>query len=707
MGFFKEMSRRKVFAVITSYAVAGWVLVQVLSIIPQAIGLPSWILTLATVLFLAFFPVVFFVSWHFDISLDGIKLTPAKGQTEPAKIGPKYWVGFTVMLVFSSILGFYGSQIAITQVSTNTSFDTNREFAQSIAVLPFKDASADSNQIHIAFGIQEEITNKLSSFAGLVVASSFSSTAYFEKYGNPVEVAKKLNVATVVAGSVRVNGDRLKVRVELLDGLNGKVIWTNSFTRQLIDIFAIEEEISRSVVNIIQDKVFETKDIAVTSKTESSLALVLYLKAREKMRLRNTESITEARKLFEQSIALDSEYASAKVGLAQTFLLLAEGHSSFGVIDAEVATRLARQSVEPVISRYPELPQAHAVLGRVHAYELKHEEAIRYFDKALALNPNYANAYVWKFLSLQALQKFDLAYATLTKAFELDPAYLLVSYNYAKAQYDLGEIERAREIYTEILDLHPESPLSHRGFAELAFSEGDLAETAIQYKNALEKSPKSESYRINLISVLFQVQAPELAKRFIQSSEWDVNVLIAEQKYAQVHENMAFKLEANPDDRWYLYEAAWYQYLYGDPEQGKAYLLQAEPLFPEPELFLPPLCPPAMEIAYAHLLNQDTEKAQKYIAGCKALLENALSAGQVNESLDYLSARLAMLDNNPVLAIEKLKSAYAQGWREHWTAFDPLLKELAQEPEVQTIFKQIEDDLAEEKRKLIQHFANQ
>ncbi|MDT0595102.1 tetratricopeptide repeat protein [Glaciecola petra] len=698
------MSRRNVFTVITSYAVAGWVLVQVLSIIPQAIGLPSWILTLATVLFLAFFPVIFFVSWHFDISLDGIKLTPAKDQTEPAKIGPKYWLGFTVMLVFSSILGFYGYQIAINNVSTEANFDTDREFAQSIAVLPFKDASAEGNQIHIAFGIQEEITNKLSSFAGLVVASSFSSSAYFEKYGNPVEVAKKLNVATVVAGTVRVNGDRLKVRVELLDGLNGKVIWTNSFTRQLIDIFAIEEEISRSVVNIIQDKVFEKKDIAVTSRTESSLALVLYLKAREKMRLRNTESITEARKLFEQSIALDSEYASAKVGLAQTFLLLAEGHSSFGVIDAEVATRLAKQSVEPVLARYPELPQAHAVMGRALAYELDHNQAITYFDKALELNPNYATAFIWKYLSLKAIQRFDDAYDTLTKAYELDPAYLLVSYNYAKSQYDFDNIEKARSIYTDILDLHPNSPLSHRGFAELAFSEGELAETAIQYKQALEKSPKSESYRINLISVLFQLRAPELAKRFIQSKEWDVNVLIAEQKFDEVHKIMAFKVEANPNDPWYLYEAAWYQYLYGDSQKGKAYLLQAESLFPEQELFLPPLCPPAMEIAFAHILNDDDEKAARYISGCRNLLENSIAAGQVNESLDYLGARLAILDGDYTLAKMKLKSAYDQGWREHWTAFDPLFQPIANDPQVLAIFESIEQDLVEEKRKLIQRF---
>ena len=522
---------------------------------------------------------------------------------------------------------------------------------------------------------------------------------------NPVVIAEKLNVSTLLTGSIRVNGDRLKVRVELLHGKTGQVIWTKSFTRQLIDIFAIEEEISRSIVNLLQDKYLTPDEVKITSKTGSSLALVLYLQARDSLRLRTVESITQAKKLFEQSLALDSQYANAKVGLAQTFLLLAKHADSLGVIDTEIATRLARQNLTTVISRYPELPDVHATMGRTLAFELEHEKALPFYEQAILLNPNYATAYIWKYISLRALQKEQAAFDILKKAYELDPAYLLVLYNYGRYQYQLGNIEEARKLYGEILELHPESPLTHRGLAEIAFSQGNLLETAIQWKNALDKSPKSDSYRASLINILFQVEAPELAQRFIQDDSWEVNRLIASGKYRQVHELMNQTLEEFPDDKWYLYEAAWYQLLYGDINKGKDLLIKANPLFATQELYSPPLCDPAIELAFAHAINQDKTRSNELLEGCKKLLTSLVKAGKQSEASDYLAARIAVLENNYPLAINKLQSAYESGWREHWTKHDPILKPIHQNIQVQAIFSQIKEDLASAKQALIEHFG--
>jgi TolB-like protein/Tfp pilus assembly protein PilF len=704
--FFHEMRRRNVFPMLASYAVGGWVILQILSIIPQAIGLPNWILTLVSVIYLAFFPVVLFVSWYFDITLEGLKLTPSSDQSDVINVSKKYWVGFSVMLLFSSLLGFYGYQIALSQVSKSGINSGDVKVEQSIAVLPFKDASADSDQQYLAFGIQEEISNKLGTFAGLSVASTFSSSAFFEKYMDPIVIAQKLNVSSLLTGSIRVNGDRLKVRVELLSGKTGQVIWTKSFTRQLIDIFAIEEEISRSIVNLLQDKYLTPVEVKITSKTGSSLALVLYLQARDSLRLRTTESVTQAKKLFEQSLALDSEYANAKVGLAQTFLLLAKNAGSLGVIDTDIATRLARQNLTTVMSRYPELPDVHATMGRTLAFELEHEKALPFYDQAILLNPNYATAYIWKYISLKALQKKQAAYETLQKAYELDPAYLLVLYNYGRYQYELGNIEEARKLYGEILELHPESPLTHRGLAEIAFSQGNFVETAIQWKKALEKSPQSKSYRTSLINVLFQVQAPELAQRYILDEDWTVNTLIATGKYLQVQEFMDQKLDENLGDKWYLYEAAWYQLLYGDINKGKDLLIKAEPLFAPQELYSHPLCDPAIELAFVHALNQDKTRSNELLEGCKKFLASVVQVGQKSEALDYLAARIAVLETNYPLAISKLQSAYDSGWREHWTKNDPLLKPISQSTQVQAIYTQIDNDLATAKRALTEYFGN-
>ncbi|MBT1450099.1 tetratricopeptide repeat protein [Glaciecola sp. XM2] len=704
-NLFLEAQRRRVWSVIASYAIAGWVAVQVLSIIPQAIGLPDSILTLSTVLYLAFFPVVIFFSWYFDITSEGIKRTPNKGETEPAKVGKLYWFGFAGMVVLSSILGFYGYQHAISQIGNNAELVKRENLSQSIAVLPFRDASSNSDQLFLGLGLQEEISNKLSTFAGLKVASTYSSTAYAAKYTDLSVIASKLGVATILTGSSRVSGDRLRVRVELIVGATLEVIWSQSFTRELVDFFSIEEEISRAVVNLLQEKVISDDDFIIASKTENSLALTLYLQGREKLRLRTSEDILEARKLFEQSLALDSEYANARVGLAQTFLLSASGHNSLGNLDPELAAQLAKENIDVVLSRFPELPEAHASLGRVLAYRGEHEQALTHYQQAISLSPNYATAYVWQYFSLEALQRSEQAFASLEKAYALDPAYLLVIYNYALAQQELGNLTDAERLYNEILELHEESPLSHRGFAALAFSQGDLPKAAIEYKNALTKSPKSESYRTALLSILFQVGAVDIAKSYLVNKEWDVNVLIAEEKYDQVHALMEQKLILSENNKWLVYEAAWYQYLYGDMNAGSQLLLENNSQFSEQEMFLPPLCNPAMEFAYAYQLNDDLAKATNLLQGCRDLLANAETAGKKSEAQDYLAARIAALSGQPSMAIDRLQNAFDKGWREHWSKNDPLLVSIRDDKQVQEIFSQIDDELNKAKTAIEDNFA--
>jgi hypothetical protein len=204
---------------------------------------------------------------------------------------------------------------------------------------------------------------------------------------------------------------------------------------------------------------------------------------------------------------------------------------------------------------------------------------------------------------------------------------------------------------------------------------------------------------------LFQVQAPELAKRYIQDESWAVNTLIAAGKYSQVQELMNQKLNENPGDKWYLYEAAWYQLLYGDINKGKDLLIKADPLFATQELYSPPLCDPAIELAFAHAINQDKTRSNELLEGCKRLLAKNVQAGQKSEALDYLAARIAVLDTNYPLAISKLQSAYDGGWREHWTKRDPLLKPISQSTQVQAIYTLIDNDLATAKQGLTEQFG--
>jgi TolB-like protein/Tfp pilus assembly protein PilF len=691
--FLHELQRRNVFPILASYAVIGWVVVQVLSIIPQALGLPDWILTLASVLFLAFFPVIIFISWFFDVSLDGITLTPVTENVEATGVGKKYWIGFVVTLLLSTTLGFYGYQHALINLGENESRLMAVTKQQSIAILPFEDTSPNSDQRYLAQGVPEEITKQLGTFSELTVASSISSAAFAKKFSDPAAIAKSLGVSNLLTGTIRQTGDLVKITVKLLNGANGEVLWSKSFSRKIVDIFAVEEEISRSIVNLLFDNYLSQGEVNIASKTASSDAFVLYLQAQENLRIRTTESIQLARKLFEQSLGIDPEYSNAQVGLAQSYILLANNPQGFGVLDVEVALTLAKRNLEKALARTPNLPEAQATMGLVFAHEFEHEKALVLYEKAIALNPSYSTAYLWKGSSLETMQKNALANDSFETAYKLDPAYPPVMLGYARTLYIAGNLKKAKTIYDDILSLYPNSPMSNRGLAEIAFSQGDLVESALQWKTAVEKSPKSEQYRISLINVLFQIQAADIAKRYIQSDEWEVNLLIAEGKFEQVHELMAFKLKANPNDKWIMYEAAWYQYLYGDIAKGKDVLINAKGLFAEEELFYPPLCNPAMEIAFAYKLNNNVEEFNRLLAGCKDLHENMLASEGVSDALHYLNARVAVLENNNERAVNELMLAYRNGWREHWSEYDPILASIKDDPRVIKVFELIKDDL--------------
>ncbi|MFQ3251423.1 MAG: TolB-like protein/Tfp pilus assembly protein PilF [Glaciecola sp.] len=705
VNLLKEMRRRRVFTAVASYAVVGWVAIQVLSIIPQALGLSDELLTTVSVVYLALFPVVCFIAWFFDITLEGIKLTPPREGEAPNKISKKYWLGLTLCLSVSIVLGAYGLNYAAQSKSLEEMGVKQNFKSTSIAILPFTDASPAQDQKFLASGIAEEITNQLGSISELSVASSFSASKIANEYTDPQKIAERLQVQTLLTGSIRKNGDQLRVRVELINSSDGKTIWTKTFSRKFLDIFAIEEEISRSVVNLLQDNYLDEGEVTLTSKTASSDAYILYLKGRELLRQRTTESIKQARVLFEQSLGLDPEYTNALVGLSQSIILLANNDEGFGVLDVDVALMLARQTLEKALLRAPNLPEAQAVMGRVFALEHEHEKALPFFDKAISINPSYATAYMWKYLSQRKLQMETSASETLRKAFSLDPAHSTVLYNYARLHYRQNKLEEASQLYKQIISLTPDNPLAYRGLAEIAFSQGDLAESTIQWHKALLSSPENVQHRDSLISNLLTVGAPDLASKFIKDDSWQVNILISQARFDEVHALMDFKLKANPDNKWLLYEAAWYQYLYGEIAKGTEILLESTNLFANEELYYPPLCNPAIEIAYAFQQANNNEKARELISGCQKLLGVAIENEQMNESYLYLSARLNLLTNKPSEAISLLNQAYEQGWREHWTANDPIIQPIRNNPQVVAIINAIENDLNKEKTKIIAYFS--
>jgi TolB-like protein/Flp pilus assembly protein TadD len=698
--FLSELKRREIVKSLLAYVGISWLILQVVGVVAGITKLnplvgPGVLLVLTCGL-----PIAIYLSWHFDISLQGIKRTPSLDEAANPTIQPFglwSWAGLLAVVVISGYIGAqYFSSIKDEQLAEQEGL-TQVKQADSIAVLPFTDQSPEQDQSYLAVGLAEELTSLLGRSDGFTVAASRSSQILAEKGLAPVDIGRRLQVKTVLTGSVRVTGNRLKVRVELLDTENGHTLWTESFLRELKDVFALESEIGRAVVNLLQDKYLEAGTFTTLSSTSSSDAYVMYLKGREEYRKQTTESMKAARKLFEQAVALDPEYARGYVGLADTLALLAEGGTRFGVLKTDIAATLAQQNIDKALLRQPQMAEAYAVKGYIAYMQDNFDSAMADYDKALQLNPSLAIAYMWKSNALNKLQRFDEAILAQQKAQDLDPLFLTSTYNLGLALSHRGRFEEAEAIFKQLQVDFPESTFPHQGMADIYYSKGDYAGAILEGQKAARLSPENVELTNKLVGPLLALGLPEVAKETTKDPWWDATILLREGNFKALFEKMDFEVAANPDDYWVAFEAGWYHAMHGHRQKALRLITEKASLVPKSETFVMPWCSPAIEISWAHKELGNKEISLSLIAQCKKLMEEQFSSSITYWELNYLEARINALENNTPLAIKNLEKSINHGFREWWAKYDPLLESLKGEPEYQKLITFIDKDLARQK----------
>ncbi len=704
--FFAELSRRKVIRSVAIYGGMTLGALEVISAVFPMLNLSPVYQTLAAVVLLGGFPVVCYLAWFYEFSDGGwqrIAAADADVDTEPAALGLWHWLGLLLIVASSLAVSWWLYQRIATDLQKEQEGTAAVELAPTIAVLPFRDQSPDQDQLHFAEGVAEELTSLLGQRHGLQVAASSSSFIAAKRQMDPVQLGKTLAVASVLSGSIVVTGDRLKLRVELVNTADGKVLWTQSFSRQLTDMFAVQEEIARSVANLLQDVYLETGAVKTSNRTASSDAYVLYLKGREQYRKQTTEAMKQARQLFEQALGLDPEYAAAYVGLADSIVLLAKGKSRLGILEPEIASQLAEQNLAKALTRAPELAEAYAIQGKVLELKLQDENALPMYDKAIALNPSLAIAHMWRYIVLDRLNRKIEAMESLEKALALDPLSVTLMFNHGFELSLRGRFGEARTQFEGLIEQFPESPMGHYGLADAAYQNGELALSLREWKRTLELSPDNHNYLQGYISVLLMLGFLEEAKPLATDPFYTATFLLLGGDHAGLFRHMDFELQARPDDPWLMFEAGWYDYLVGDPVRGRERLVAAYGRIEAGALASPsaviPACSPAIELAYALRQSQRGSEAEALISRCSELLRAARQQGLISMNLDYLAARLAALNGDKSMALTELEQAVARGWREWWTRQDPVLTEIRAEPRAQVAFAAIDTGLASEREK--------
>ncbi len=354
----------------------------------------------------------------------------------------------------------------------------------STAVLPFVDLSAEKDQEYFSDGLTEELTTALSQVPGLRVAARTSAFQFKGENPDVHQVGRRLDVGTVLEGSVRKSGNRLRVSAQLIDVKDGYQLWSESYDRDLADIFAVQEEVARAIVAALQLKLAPAPDSALAVRPTRDLeAYDLYLKGRFAWNQRNSTSIPEAVRYLEQAVARDSSFARAWAALAASYILSVPYS---GGVPAEAWPK-AQAAANRALALDRNSAEAYNSLGygyMIYAWDWRNAE--RSFQKAIAADPNYANAHHWYGDFLAGRGRLAEASAEILKAHQLDPLSLIIATEYGWSLYLQGKNDSAEAQIRTALALDGHFAPGHWRLGEALTARGKYTEALAEYQQAID-----------------------------------------------------------------------------------------------------------------------------------------------------------------------------------------------------------------------------
>jgi TolB-like protein/Flp pilus assembly protein TadD len=453
--FSAELKRRRVYPVVAAYAVIAFVILQVAEITFEPLGIPNWVMIALIAALSGGFPIAVILSWIYDFSWTGIRKD--------------------------------SDQWAASSVDENTA---------SIAVLPFTDMSPEQDQGFFCEGIAEEILNALTKIKQLDVTARSSSFAYSAGAADIRHIGRELGVGTVLEGSVRKSGNRVRITAQLIKTKDGYHLWSKSFDEELHDVFAIQDEIATNIAEALLETLTPTQHARIRSTPTTNVeAYEYYLKGRQFFKRFRKKDIEYAREMFHQAIQTDENYAPAWAGYADchSFLVmyvdpkpgyretaqeasaravelapdLAEAHAARGLSclvneDFDAAER----EFETALELNPRLFEAHYYFARTRFHQGRLDEAMELFRSAAEVDPSDYQSRCLRIQMLRGTDHLDQAKAEAREALEVLERHLKLNPDDARAYHlgagtlvVLGDIDRAKEWLHRAIEIDPDDPI--------------------------------------------------------------------------------------------------------------------------------------------------------------------------------------------------------------------------------------------------------
>src|SRR5437660_7064825 len=461
-GFFGEVRRRKVYRVAAAYIIAAGGVIQLASAAFPAWELPSWTLRVLIVSLLMGFPVALMLAWAFDITADGIQVTP-DGATPRTHVRRNMILLVAVGLLLSAAAGLF----LLPRVAAH-------KIDKSIAVLPFQNLSDEKENAYFADGIQDDVLTNLSKISDLRVISRTSVMQYRGRPTKLTEIGKALGVSNILEGSVRRSGNKVRVNVQLIDANTDEHVWANDYDGDVTNVFAIQTDLAQKISEALQAKLSPVEKSRMERRpTENGEAYLAFVQAHDlSCAFEDFDKLKQSEQLYARAVELDPNFALAIARYSQLESWIMH------TFDRSAERRQkARTLAERALQLQPDLPEAHLALGCSYYYgDNNYEAALNEFQTAQRGLPNESEMYLYIGAIQRRQGKWAESTADLEKAVSLNPKDTWALQNLADNYQVVRNFSKANETIDRALKLTPTAFEPWEVKAKLALCEkGDFS----------------------------------------------------------------------------------------------------------------------------------------------------------------------------------------------------------------------------------------